>query len=68
MPIIMDLCDLPTQIPQLVKAEMSEEVVFFLQLERLRSSCPWVHVKDTKEYYCAIFLPLRNWQLLKDSG
>lgn len=51
----MDLRVLPIQTPQLVKAEMSEEILLLLQLERLRASCPWVRVKDTGEYHRVIF-------------
>lgn len=51
----MDLWVLPIQIPQLLKAGMREEVVLFWQLERLRSSCPWVPVKETKNGYHGIF-------------
>lgn len=54
--------------PLLAKAGMGEEAVFFLHLERLRSSCPRVHCKEAKECYHVIFLWVRNQQPPKNIG
>lgn len=54
--------------PLLAKAGMGEEAVFFLHLERLRSSCPQVHCKEAKECYHVMFLWVRNRQPPKNIG